>query len=141
MHDSADTLVVALAAALASRTEVQDGYLFGSHALGRSHAHSDIDVAVYVDESALATSGYGYAAELTAFLMQQLATNAIDLVVLNHAPPLLYHRVLRDGLRVVSRDLRKTTTREGYALSRYFDYVPQLAKMEAARSAARHESQ
>ena len=91
--------------------------------------------------AALATSGYGYAAELTALLMQHLATNAIDVVVLNHAPPLLYHRVLRDGHRVVSRDLRATTTREGYALSRYFDFLPQMAKMEAARAAARHDSQ
>jgi len=140
MHDSANTLVGALAAALASRTEIREAYLFGSHALGLAQAHSDIDVAVYVDEPALAASGYGYAAALTAFLMQQLATNAIDVVVLNHAPPLLYHRVLRDGHRVVSRDLRATTTREGYALSRYYDYLPQIAKLEAARSAARHDS-
>jgi hypothetical protein len=43
--------------------------------------------------------------------------------------------VLRDGRRLLSRDLRATTTREGYALSRYCDYVPQLAKIEAARRA------
>jgi uncharacterized protein len=141
MLDSANTLVGKLAAALASRSELREAYLFGSHALGLAQPHSDIDVAVYVDEHALGTSGYGYAAELTAYLMQQLATNAIDVVILNHAPPLLYHRVLRDGHRVLSRDLRATTTREGYALSRYFDYLPQMAKMEAARSAARHRSQ
>jgi uncharacterized protein len=140
MHNSASTLVGALAAALAPRIEVREAYLFGSHARGSAQPHSDIDVAVYVDERARATSGYGYAAELTAFLMQQLETNAIDLVVLNHAPPLLYHRVLRDGQRVISRDLRATTTREGYALSRYFDYLPQMAKMEAARFAARQGS-
>lgn len=141
MPNSANTLVGELATALTSRTEVLEAYLFGSHALGRAQRHSDIDVAVYVDEHAVATGGYGYAAELTAFLMQQLSTNAIDVVVLNHAPPLLYHRVLRDGQRVLSRDLRATTTREGYALSRYFDYLPQVAKMEAARSAGRHRSQ
>lgn len=139
MPDSANTLVRALAAALASHTEVREAYLFGSHARGLAQPHSDIDVAVYVDERALATGGYGYAAELTAFLMKQLATNAIDVVVLNHAPPLLYHRVLRDGHRVISRDLRATTTREGYALSRYFDFLPQMAKMEAARSTARRD--
>ena len=54
-------------------------------------------------------------------------------MVLNRAPPLLYHRVLRDGRRILARDLRATTTREGYALSRYCDFVPQLAKMAAAR--------
>lgn len=43
---------------------------------------------------------------------------------------------LRDGQRILSRDLRATTTREGYALSRYCDYVPQLAKIAAARGGA-----
>lgn len=76
---------------------------------------------------------------LEAYLFGSQATGRvqahsdIDVVVLNRATPLLYHRVLRDGVRVLSRDLRKTTTREGQALSRWCDYVPQLAKIEAAR--------
>jgi predicted nucleotidyltransferase len=122
-----------LAQALAQRVEIAEAYLFGSRATGRAQAHSDIDVAVYVDPDALRGHAYGYAADLTAHLMHALATNEIDVVVLNGAPPVLYHRVIRDGRRVLARDLRATTTREGYALSRYCDYVPQLAKMEAAR--------
>jgi uncharacterized protein len=138
MERSAATLERQLADALAPRTEVLDAYLFGSRALGLAHAQSDTDVAVFVERSVLnEASAYGYAAELTTYLMQKLRTDAIDLVVLNHAPPLLYHRVLRDGHRVLSRDLRATTTREGYALSRYWDYVPMLAKMQAARTGGR----
>ena len=68
--------------------------------------------------------------------MAGLGCNDIDVVVLNHAPPLLYHRVLRDGVRVLSRDLSAITTREGQTLSRYRDFLPQLAKMEAARRSA-----
>lgn len=124
-----------IAEALAPRAEVLEAYLFGSHAVGRARAHSDIDVAVYVDIR-IEPSAYGYAADLTTHLMQALATDAIDVVVLNRAPPLLYHRVLRDGHRVLSRDLRATTTREGYALSRYWDYVPVLARIEAVQLAA-----
>ena len=45
----------------------------------------------------------------------------------------LYHRVLRDGVRFLSRDPRATTTRAGQALSRYFDFLPQLEKMDRAR--------
>ena len=67
--------------------------------------------------------------------MQALGSNRIDVVVLNQAPPLLYRSVLRDGFRLLSRSLRATTTREGYALSRYCDFVPQLAKIDAALSA------
>lgn len=124
-----------IAGALAPRDEVLEAYLFGSRASGRAQAHSDMDVAVFVEERALHGQDYGYAAQLTAHLMAALGTNEIDVVVLNRAPPLLYHRVLRDGRRVLARDLRATTTREGYALSRYCDFVPQLAKMEAARRA------
>ena len=65
--------------------------------------------------------------------MVALGTNDVDVVVLNRASILLYHRVLRDGVRILSRDLRATTTRAGQALSRYFDFLPQLDKMDRAR--------
>lgn len=122
--------------ALAVRPEIHEAYLFGSRATGRAQPHSDIDVAVWVDEDRLtAARGYGYAAELTAHLMAALSTDRIDVVILNAAPPVLYHRVLREGRRVFTRDARATAAREGYALSRYCDYVPQLAKIEAGRRA------
>jgi predicted nucleotidyltransferase len=122
-----------LVRALEPRAEVLEAYLYGSQAKGLAQAHSDIDVAVYVDASRAPSGGYGYAAELTAHLMSALGTSRVDVAVLNQAPPVLYHRVLRDGRRLLARDLRATTTREGYALSRYCDFVPQLAKMQAAR--------
>ena len=125
-----------LARALAPREEVLEAYLFGSRASGRAQVHSDTDIAVFVDERGLRRQDYGYAAQLTAYLMAALGSNEIDVVVLNRAPPLLYHRVLRDGRRILARDLRATTTREGYALSRYCDFLPQLAKIEAARRGA-----
>ena len=123
-----------LARALEQRDEILEAYLFGSHSTGRAQAHSDIDVAVYVNAQRTADAAYGYAAELTAHLMTKLHSNEIDVVVLNQAPPVLYHRVLRDGRRILARDLRATTTREGYALSRYCDFLPQIAKFEAARN-------
>jgi predicted nucleotidyltransferase len=125
-------LIESLRQALEERSEVLDAYLFGSVARGESALHSDLDVAVYVEPGALNRSGFGIAAELTADLISKLKKNDVDLVVLNAAPPLLYHRVLRDGIRLVSRDLAATTTREGQALSRYCDYLPQLRKIEEA---------
>jgi predicted nucleotidyltransferase len=125
-----DDPVTRLGLALTERHEILEAYLFGSCARGEGRAHSDVDVAVYVDAGRMAGSGYGYEATLATELMRALATNRVDVVVLNRAPPLLYHRVLRDGIRVLSRDLAATTTREGRALSRYCDYVPQLEKIE-----------
>lgn len=128
-------LLTTLVAALQPREEILEAYLFGSSATGATHAHSDVDVAVYLVDRRPTGSAFGYAADLAAMLMTSLGTSRVDVVVLNDAPPLLYHRVLRDGERILSRDLRTTTTREGSALSRYCDYVPQLAKIEAAHEA------
>ena len=133
-RDSADRhLIARLATALAPREDILEAYLFGSHARGRTRTDSDVDVAVYVDPACADEGHFGYRAELTTDLMVALGTNDVDVVVLNDAPILLYHRVLRDGVRVLSRDLRATTTRAGQALSRYFDFLPQLDKMDAAR--------
>ena len=115
---------------LSARRELLEAYLFGSHARGTGQAHSDIDIAVFVDEQKIEPGLFGYRAELTTALMAGLGTNSVDVVILNGAPPLLYHRVLRDGSRLFSRDLRATTVREGRALSRHCDFVPQLAKID-----------
>jgi hypothetical protein len=46
------------------------------------------------------------------FVSSLLGRNDVDVVVLNDAGPLLYHRVLRDGERILSRDPGATTARE-----------------------------
>jgi predicted nucleotidyltransferase len=125
-----DELRRRLTEALERRPEVLEAYLFGSRAQGRAHAHSDVDVAVFVGEAP--ASPFGVEAELATALMAALGEDRVDVVLLNRAPPLLYHRVLRDGVRLVSRDPRATTVREGRALSRFCDYVAQLAKLDRA---------
>ena len=141
MNENVDRRLLArVAGALAGRQEVLDAYVFGSRARGRARPDSDVDVAVYVDEARARDGVWGYRAELSTALMTALGAVDVDVVVLNRAPILLYHRVLRDGVRVLSRDLRATTTRAGQALSRYFDFLPQFDKMDAARRhAAAHE--
>ncbi len=126
-------LLARLTSALKGREEILEAYLFGSHARGQAQPHSDIDVAVYIDEALADDGAWGYQAQLTTDLMVVLGTNHVDVVVLNRASILLYHRVLRDGVRLLSRDLQATTIRAGQALSRYFDFLPQLDKMDRAR--------
>ena len=107
-----------IAKVLEPRPEVLEAYLFGSHAQGVAQPHSDIDIAVYVDEGRVEESAFGYRAHLATVLIGGLHNNDIDLLVLNHAPPVLYYHVLRDGIRVLSRDLMETTTREGYVIAK-----------------------
>jgi predicted nucleotidyltransferase len=125
------TLLARVTQALAARPEVLDAYVFGSVARDEAQPHSDVDVAVYLDPSAPVPE-WGHAAALGTELMAALGRNDVDVVVLNQATPLLYHRVLRDGVRVVSRDLKKTTTREGYAMSRYCDDLGRQRIVERA---------
>lgn len=94
---------------LGTRPEILEAYLFGSQARGRAKPHSDLDVAVFIDEATSPTSPYGYGADLAADLMRVCERDDVDVIVLNSAPPLLYQRVLRDGIRVCSRDLAATT--------------------------------
>jgi predicted nucleotidyltransferase len=131
LRQESEGVVETIREALAKRPEVLEAYLFGSRARGDARPGSDTDVAVFLDPVAVEDLA-GYAAALAADLMAALRDNRVDLVVLNTAPPLLYHRVLRDGVRVLSRDLRATTTREGRALSRYCDFVPFQRKIDAA---------
>lgn len=126
-----------LRAALERRPEVLEAYVFGSFARADHQPHSDLDVAAYVDPEATDPSGLGLDAAIAADLMRALGTNRVDVVLLNAASPLLYHRVLRDGIRLLARDLSATTVREGRALSRFCDYVPQLAKIRAVHEARR----
>lgn len=119
-----------LVALLEPREEILEAYVFGSTATGSATTHSDVDLAVYLADEPPA-SPFGYAADLASAVMRAVETNAADVIILNRASPLVYHRVLRDGVRLLTRDLRATTTREGRALSRYCDYVPQLAKIDA----------
>lgn len=134
---SREQILATVRAALERRSEVLEAYVFGSLARGEAQPHSDLDVAAYVDPAVFPGSGLGLDAEISADLMQALGSNRVDVVLLNAASPLLYHRVLHDGIRILSRDLRSTSVREGRALSRYCDYVPQLAKIRAAHEARR----
>jgi predicted nucleotidyltransferase len=129
------SLLAELRTLLDPREEILEAYLFGSTARDSAQVHSDIDVAVFLRDPRPPAYPFGYEADLGTALMRGLGTSRVDVVVLNVAPPLLYHRVLRDGVRVLARDLAATTTREGRALSRYCDFVPQLAKIEAAHRA------
>lgn len=126
-----ETLVERLREALQGHPQVLDAYLFGSRARREVAAHSDVDVAVYLASEKGPDPPFGHAAGIAADLMAALHERRVDVVILNDAPPLLYHRVLKDGVRVLSRNLRETTTREGQALSRYCDYAPQIRTIDS----------
>lgn len=85
---------------------VASAYLFGSHAEGRAHRDSDIDVGVLLDRRALpgTRDRFEAALRLSAHLQSAVGTRHVDLVVLNDAPPGLGRRVVSRGRRLVCSD-------------------------------------
>jgi len=85
---------------------VVSAYLFGSHAEGRAHRESDIDVGVLFDRRALPSTRdrFEAALRLSAHLQAALGTRRVDLVVLNDAPPGLGRAVASRGRRLVCSD-------------------------------------
>lgn len=87
-----------------TRPEALLVYLFGSRARGEARATSDIDIALLVDDSVNPADYARYRLNLWGELTSHLHRNDIDIVVLNNAPVLLRHRVLRDGKLVLCRN-------------------------------------
>ena len=78
----------AIARAASALNGVVAVYLFGSHAAGRSHRESDVDIGILLDRHMYATPAarFDVRVRLTATLMPALFPSAPDLVVLNDAP-------------------------------------------------------
>jgi uncharacterized protein len=66
-------------------------YLFGSHAEGRAHRESDVDVGIVLDHACFSTAGDRFEMRLRMHALLGAATESfgrgLDLVVLNDAPP------------------------------------------------------
>ncbi len=119
-------------AAAFERDGVVAAMLFGSQALGTAGPLSDVDIAVWADPGLDRAERFDLRLELIAAATAALGTEEVDLVVLNHAPPLLRHRALRDSVRLVDRDPRSRVRLETWAILDYLDTKPLRELLGAA---------
>lgn len=108
-----------LAAVLAEMPEVRLAYLFGSRALARARKESDFDIAVLVDDATARDERGRTIRRLAGKLGREVSSAHLDLVILNDAPALLRHRVLRDGVLLWERALED---RVRFAIQTIRDY-------------------
>lgn len=82
-------------------------YVFGSHAEERAHRESDVDLGLLLDRTLLPTAEARFAerVRVSAWAVGVLHHNAVDVVVLNDAPPHLSRRIVYTGQRVFCRDV------------------------------------
>lgn len=115
---------------LSDRPEIVAVILFGSRARDEARPDSDLDLGVLltreqaqlgVDRSALVTD-----------LMEVFERPDIDVVILNDAPPLLLHRVVRDGHLLYATDAGVVAEFTIHAVQQYEDTRP-LRKLQAER--------
>jgi predicted nucleotidyltransferase len=119
---------------------VAAAYLFGSHALGRAHAESDVDVGLVLDLRQVSDrpARSRLALDLASDLIAATHNNAVDVVVLNDASPELSAAVVTRGRRIYLADAAIEHEFRRTAQLRYADLRPFLertrrVKLEAIR--------
>jgi predicted nucleotidyltransferase len=95
---------------------------FGSTVRGLAHAGSDLDLAVLLDDANLSWRQH---AEMHAEFQALFPEREVDLVVLNHADPLLLRTVSDSAVRVYGSE-RRFQEWKMYAFKRYQDHRPYL---------------
>lgn len=109
-------------AAIAERYGARLVLQFGSSVSGKTHAGSDVDLAVLLEEPDISTQRY---AELVHDLQELVDGVEVDLVILNRADPLLLKQV-SDGCGRLYGSEREFQRFRLLAFKRYQDYRPYL---------------
>ena len=96
-------------------------YLFGSYAKEKYNRYSDIDVAVYLRDLASVES-FEYKIEETLRL-QDLFKKSVDIVILNHASPILANQVFRYGVLIKGFENRLLSK---FRVQNFYKYLDQV---------------
>jgi predicted nucleotidyltransferase len=108
-----------LSTALEECPGVLFAYLFGGMGIGRPTPLSDVDVAVYLAEGADPLEAR---LDVVAKVTAHLATDEVDVVLLNNAPTALLGRILATRRVLVDRDPFSRHRFESRALREFFDF-------------------
>jgi predicted nucleotidyltransferase len=103
--------------------------LIGSQARGNPGPLSDVDIAVWHDPDLDPRGRFDLQLRLASEAGRALGTDEIDVVMLNHAPPLMQHRAIREGRRLVERDHEERVRLETQAILDYLDTAPLRAEL------------
>lgn len=105
---------------------VLTAYLFGSVAKGHPGPLSDYDFAVHLEPGLTSEQKFRYKLDLITRLTKALRQDNVDVVLLNDAPPLLAHRILKEGIVLFCRDPRARVRKEFELLTAYLDFKEDL---------------
>ncbi len=106
------------------RDEVSALYIFGSAAIGKETAESDIDIAVLINDRKKGRKTYESLKKTYYSASPRFSLRTIDIVVLNTAPTFLKHRIIKTGKIVFDRNRRLRVRFVANAIIEYLDYKP-----------------
>ena len=113
-------------------------YLFGSQATGRAHRESDVDLGVLLDRATYRDERRRFDARLrlAAQAGRAFGGAALDVVVLNDAPPQLAREIVTRGRRVFCGDPDADHVFRRTVLSRAADLEPFLRRTRRVKVSA-----
>lgn len=103
-------------------------YVYGSYAKGQQKEHSDLDIAVYVNEPDPSLDLTRFAMSLK-LMLEDIAREEVHLVMLNIAPPLLKQQVLKYGTLVFERNRQNRIAFIKKSYFEFFQYQNMLNKI------------
>ncbi|RCV66169.1 hypothetical protein C5S53_00145 [Methanophagales archaeon] len=106
---------------LSTQERVKLAYLFGSVANGKEGKLSDVDIAVFLDESLSKKERFSLQLKLISKLTGILKTDRIDLIVMNNAPISLNYEIIKANHPLLVRDEGQKIDCEHRILSGYLD--------------------
>jgi predicted nucleotidyltransferase len=109
-------IVHAIQRTLKRRRDVRLVYLFGSSGRTDGTVPADVDIGILFEPLPAPRDLDHLTTEL-----QTAARRRVDLVILNVAPPLLCHEVIRAGRVILCRDEDQRVAFEARAIARYLD--------------------
>lgn len=106
---------------LSKQEHIKLAYLFGSVAEGKEGKLSDVDLAVFLDESLSKKEIFNLQLKLISELTSILKIDKVDLVIMNDAPLSLNYEIIKANHPLLVRDEGKKIDFEHGILSRYLD--------------------
>ncbi|NWF75546.1 MAG: nucleotidyltransferase domain-containing protein [Nitrospirae bacterium] len=117
IESQVDEIILKLKAYFQEDSNVQFAFIFGSYVKGRQKRGSDLDVAVFFKNPPEGLDLLGYTNKLSDILEKE-----VHLVVLNNAPPLLRHQIVKYGIRLIKKDESLYTRFREKTMTDYEEY-------------------